>query len=84
MPTPSYSVGHAVFIRSDRPDYPEERVSFQNLEELIQLCSRTRPGCSLEQVVFQAREGETPIAVTLNFLAVSRGRSSPKPPSTSG
>lgn len=74
MPTPSYSAGHAVFIRTDQPDYPEERVAFQNLEELIQLCSSTQPGRSLEQVVFQAREGETPIAVTLNFLAISRGR----------
>lgn len=73
MNTSNYTVGQAIYSRTDVPDYAEETEVFKTLDELIGICSTPKPGRILEKVILQGMEGETPIAVTLAFLAASRG-----------
>ena len=70
----SYAVGHAVFIRTDTADYAEELVPFRDLEELTQVCSRSRLSSLLDRVeVYALLDGE-PICLTLGFIAASKGQ----------
>ena len=72
--TPAYAIGQAVFIRTDTPDYAEESTAFKSLEEMVQLCSQSRPNLVLEKVViFAMPEGE-PVALTLGFIAATKGQ----------
>jgi len=74
MEQPSYAIGQAVFIRTDTPDYEEEAVPFQTLEELVKICSQPRCSCVLEKVIVYAMpEGEA-CAVTLGFVAATKGQ----------
>ena len=71
---PSYAVGQAVFTRTDTPDFAEESVPFKTLEELVQICSESRPNLVLEKVIiFAMPEGE-PMALTLGFVAATKGQ----------
>jgi len=72
--TPAYAIGQAVFIRTDTPDFAEELLAFKNLEELVQICSQCRPNLVLEKVIiFAMPEGE-PVALTLGFVAATKGQ----------
>ena len=72
--TPAYAIGQAVFIRTDTPDYAEESLAFKSLEEMVQMCSQSRPNLVLEKVIiFAMPEGE-PIALTLGFIAATKGQ----------
>lgn len=73
MSAPSYTIGQAVFVRTVGPDYAEETVPFKTLDDLIAICTTPRPGCLLETIILQGLDGELPLAVTLTFLAASRG-----------
>jgi hypothetical protein len=73
MQTPNYAIGQAVFIQTDVPDYAEETVPFQSLEELVRLCSEPRPNRVLEKVVVYSMVNEAPVAVTLGFVSASKG-----------
>jgi hypothetical protein len=72
-PSSAYSIGQAVFIRTDVPDYAEETVPFKNLQELVEICSQPRPNLILEKVVvYSLCQGE-PVALTLGFISSSKG-----------
>jgi hypothetical protein len=73
----AYAIGQAVFIRTDTPDYSEEIVPFRTLEELTALCVRPRPELTLDRVLVYSLVDKVPCAVTLNFLAASRGERRP-------
>ncbi len=73
MNQPGYAIGQAVFIRTDTVDYEETSIPFKSLEELVTLCSRPHDNLVLEKVlVYSMVEGE-PTAVTLGFIAASKG-----------
>ncbi len=73
MSVSEHVIGQAVFVRTDVPDYAEVAVSFQNLGELVRLCSEPRPGLLLDKLVIQAKIGGEPRSISLSFLAASKG-----------
>lgn len=75
---PQNTVGQVVFMRTDVPDYVEETFTFGSLEELIALCTTPKPNLTLEKVMVYAMAGETPISLTLGFVAASKGRRLPE------
>ena len=74
MEQSSYAVGQAVFMRTDTPDYEEVTVPFQTLQELVKICSQPRAGCVLEKVIVYAMPEGEPCALTLGFVAATRGQ----------
>jgi len=70
----AYAIGQAVFIRTDTPDYAEESVPFRNLAEMVQICSTPRPDMTLEKVIIYSMVNTEPCALTLGFIAASRGQ----------
>jgi hypothetical protein len=74
MDQSSYAIGQAVFIRTDSPDYEEEAVPFQTLEELVLVCSQPRRDRVLEKIIIYAMPNGEPCAVTLGFVAASKGQ----------
>jgi hypothetical protein len=74
MESPSYAVGQAVFLRTDTPEYDEEAVPFQTLDELVKICSQPRPDRVLEKVIIYAMPEGEPCAVTLGFVAATKGQ----------
>lgn len=71
----SYSIGQAIFIRTDTPDYAEESVPFKTLEELVRICAEPRPDLTLDKILVYSMVDHEPCALTLGFLAVSKGQS---------
>lgn len=70
----SYSIGQAVFIRTDTPDYAEETIPFQSLDELVRICATPRDNLTLDKImVYSMVEGE-PHALMLGFLSSSKGQ----------
>jgi hypothetical protein len=74
MGNPSYAIGQAVFIRTDSADYSEEVVPFRTLEEMVNVCSKSRPNLILEKVVVYAMAEGEPCALTLGFIASTKGQ----------
>lgn len=74
MNQPAYAVGQAVFIRTDTVDYAEEAIPFKSLEELVRLCSEPREHLVLEKVVIYSMVNGDPTAVTLGFIAATKGQ----------
>jgi len=73
MESAFYAVGQAIFIRTDCADYREESVPFQNLEEMMKLCSVARPGRVLERVIVHSLSDGKACAATLGFIAATQG-----------
>jgi hypothetical protein len=72
--SPAYAIGQAIFIRTDTADYSEHPVPFSSLEEMVRICSTSRPNLILEKViVYSLAEGE-PSALTLGFIAATKGQ----------
>jgi hypothetical protein len=72
--SPAYAIGQAIFIRTDTADYAEHPVPFSTLEEMVNICSKSRPNLILEKViVYSMAEGE-PSALTLGFVAATKGQ----------
>jgi hypothetical protein len=71
---PSYAIGQAVFIKTDSADYAEEVVPFRSLEEMVAVCSKSRPNLILEKVVVYAMADGEPCALTLGFIASTKGQ----------
>ena len=70
----AYAIGQAVFIRTDTADYAEEVIPFRNIEEMVTICARIRSNLVLEKVVvYSMSEGE-PCALTLGFIAATKGQ----------
>lgn len=73
----AYSTGQAVFIRTDTLNFEERSISFSSLEELVELCTKPRPNLTLEKViVYRLFNGES-TAVTLSFIAATKGQKIP-------
>ena len=63
-----------MFIRTDTPDYAEQVLPFRNLEEMVDICSQSRPNLVLEKVIVYAMPGGEPCALTLGFIAATKGQ----------
>ena len=74
MDIPAYAIGQAVFIRTDTPDYEEEVVPFRTLEEMVKVCSESRSNLVLEKVLIYAMPDGEPCALTLGFIAATKGQ----------
>ena len=74
METPSYAIGQAVFIRTDTADYAEEILPFRNLDEMVAICSESRPNLVLEKVIVYAMPNGDPCALTLGFISSTKGQ----------
>ena len=70
----AYAIGQAIFIRTDTVDYAEESIPFRNLEELVRICSEPHPDLTLEKVIVYSMVNQEPCALTLGFIAASRGQ----------
>ena len=74
MDEQAYAIGQAIFIRTDTADYAEQAVPFRTLEEMVDVCSKRQPNLILEKiVVYSLVEGE-PCALTLGFMAATKGQ----------
>ena len=71
---PSYAIGQAVFIRTDSTDYAEEVIPFRNLRELVNVCSKSHANLVLEKVIVYAMTDGEPCALTLGFIASTKGQ----------
>ncbi|MEW6156019.1 MAG: hypothetical protein AB1813_01215 [Verrucomicrobiota bacterium] len=74
MKESAYAIGQAVFIRTDTPDYAEETIPFKNLEEMVKICSESHPNLTLEKVIVYSLLDSEPVALTLGFIAATRGQ----------
>ena len=74
LESPAYAVGQAVFIRTDTPDYAEQVLAFRSLEEMVQICSQSRSNLVLEKVIVYAMPEGEPCALTLGFIAATKGQ----------
>ena len=71
------TIGEAVYIRTDVPNYGEERLPFCSLEEMIEVCTTPQPNLTLEKVIVYSLAGETPKSLTLSYISSSKGRRRP-------
>jgi hypothetical protein len=70
----AYSIGQAVFIRTDLPDYAEETVPFKTLEELVKICSEPRDNLTLDKIMIYSMVDGEPQALMLGFMSSSKGQ----------
>ena len=68
------TIGEAVFIRTDVPNYVEERLPFCSLQEMIEVCTTPQPNLTLEKVIVYSLVGEAPKSLTLSYISASKGR----------
>lgn len=69
----AYAIGQAVFLRTDSLDYAEDVIPFRSLDEMVRICSQRYPNQILDKlVVYSMAEGE-PCALTLGFVASTKG-----------
>jgi hypothetical protein len=84
MDSPAYAIGQAIFIRTDTVDYAEYPVPFSTLEEMVKICSKSRPNLILEKVIVYSLADGEPSALTLGFVAATKGQrpaqTAPAPP----
>ena len=74
MSASAYAIGQAVFIRTDTLDYAEHSVPFRTLDEMVCICSASHPNLILEKVVVYSLTGAEPCALTLGFIAATKGQ----------
>jgi len=77
-PTTTNAIGEAVYIRTDVPNYVEEKKPFRSLEEMVEICTSHFENMTLEKVIIFASKNGAPVSLTLGFIASSRGRQLPK------
>ena len=77
-PATSNAIGEAVYIRTDVPNYVEEKKPFRSLEEMIDICTSQFDNLTLEKIFIFATKNGSPVTLTLGFIASSRGRQLPK------
>jgi hypothetical protein len=70
----AYAIGQAIFIRTDTVDYAEESIPFRTLEEMVRICSEPHENLTLEKVVVYSMVNMEPCALTLGFIAASKGQ----------
>jgi hypothetical protein len=74
LDNPSYAIGQAVYIRTDSPDYAEEVIPFRTLQEMVNICSTSHTNLVLEKVIVYAMTAGEPCALTLGFIASTKGQ----------
>lgn len=74
MEASAYAVGQVVFIRTDTADYAEETMPFRTLEDMVRICSQSHPNLVLEKVIVYAMPDGEPCALTLGFIAATKGQ----------
>jgi hypothetical protein len=74
MESGAYAIGQAIFLRTDTVDYAEESVPFRSLEEMVDVCSTPHPNLTLEKVIVYSMVNDEPSALTLGFIAASKGQ----------
>lgn len=74
MAPPAQPIGRAVYLRTDRADYPEEAVPFWSLEELGRLCTGPPEGRVLERVVLYSRLDHGRYELNLEFISAQPNR----------
>jgi hypothetical protein len=74
MSSSAYAIGQAIYIRTDTPDYEEVTVPITSLEEMVEICSQPRPNLTLEKVMVYSMVNGEPCALTLGFVAATRGQ----------
>jgi len=74
METGAYAIGQAIFIRTDTVDYGEESIPFRSLEEMVRVCSEPHENLTLEKVIVYSMVNQEPCALTLGFIAASKGQ----------
>ncbi len=72
------AIGEAIYVRTDVPQYLEEKIPFRTLEELIDICTTAYPDKTLDKIAVVATKGGLPVTLTLGFIAASRGRQLPQ------
>ena len=72
--SPACGIGQAIFIRTDTADYAEHPVPFSTLEEMVRICSKSRPNLILEKVIVYSMADGEPSALTLGFVAATKGQ----------
>ncbi len=72
--SPAYAIGQAIFIRTDTADYAEHPVPFSTLEEMVRICSKSRSNLILEKVIVYSLADGEPSALTLGFVAATKGQ----------
>jgi hypothetical protein len=73
MQTQVQTIGQAVYVRTDSPDYIEVMRPFQTLADLVEICTQRPSNLSLEKIlVFALGKGE-PTAVTLGSISTALG-----------
>lgn len=81
MDASAYAIGQAVYIRTDTPDYAEETIPFKTLEEMVRVCSASLPNLMLDKIIVYAMPNGEPCALTLGFIAATKGQK-PNSPET--
>jgi len=79
MESSAYPIGQAIFIRTDTPDYEEQVIPFKNVEELVRICSQGYPNLVLERILIYAMPNGELCAVTLGFIAATKGQRPEEP-----
>jgi len=74
MKQASHTIGQAIFIRTDTPDYEELAFPVRNLEELVEICSQARSNMVLEKVIVYSMVNQDPCALTLGFISATKGQ----------
>jgi hypothetical protein len=74
MEPAAYAIGQAVYIRTDTPDYAEVTLPFTTLAEMVEICSSSHPNLTLDRVIVYSMVENEPCALTLSFVAASKGQ----------
>jgi hypothetical protein len=63
------TIGQAVYVRTDSPDYIEVVRPFQTLQDLFEICIQRPANLSLEKILVFAHRNGQPCAVTLSEIS---------------
>jgi hypothetical protein len=66
-----YSMGQAVFVRTDTPDFAEYGIPFTSLDEMVRICSNPPGNATLDRVIVSGDNQGAPFTLTLSFVSVS-------------
>jgi hypothetical protein len=73
MQSQAQTIGQAVYVRTDSPDYIEVVRPFQTLQDLVEICTQSQSNLSLEKIlVFALKNGQS-CAVTLGSISTALG-----------
>lgn len=67
------TIGQAVYVRTDSPDYIEVVRPFQTLQDLVEICTQTPTNLSLDKILVFAFGNGQPRSVTLGSISTALG-----------